>query len=45
MENNINTIAWTLVEDDLFDQLNHVVNIFKIRVYEWQKYFTNVDEK
>lgn len=37
MEKNKNNIGWELDEDNLFDEYNHVVNIFKIRVHEWQK--------
>lgn len=45
IEKNKINIGWKLDEDDLFDEFNHVVNIFKIRVHEWQKNFTNLKEK
>jgi hypothetical protein len=36
-------IGWKLDEDDLFDEFNHVANIFKIRVHKWQKNCTKVE--
>lgn len=45
IEKNKNNIGWKLDEDDLFDEFNHIVNIFKIRVHEQQKNCTKVEKK
>lgn len=45
IEKNKNNINQKSDEDGLFDEFDHVVNIFKIRVHKWQKNSTNVEEK
>lgn len=35
MERNKNNIGWKLDKDDLYDEFNRVVNIFKMQVYKW----------